>query len=139
MDTETGKIKITKYIAVDDCGTAINETVVDGQIHGGVVHGIGGSILERLVYDNEGRILTTNFMDYTIPTSTDCSEIEVHHVETPSTITLNGAKGVGESGTIAAYPAIFNALNDALAQLRDDAMLNNAPALPEVVFFALRG
>ncbi len=137
LDTETGKVRITKYVAVDDCGRVINEAIVDGQIHGGVVHGIGGSIFEQLVYDEEGRLLSSNFLDYTIPSSVDSPDIEVVHVETPSTIALNGAKGVGESGTIAAYPAVINALNDALSQVVPDMELNLAPATPEVVLSVL--
>ncbi len=138
LDVETGKIKIHKYIAVDDCGRPINETIVDGQIHGGVIHGIGGALLEEMKYDNEGHLLSTNFLDYTIPTSLESPDVDVFHVETPSEITLNGAKGVGESGTIAAYPAVFNALNDALSRLRKGPDINRAPATMESVIAVLR-
>ena len=138
LDVETGKVTIEKYVAVDDCGIAINEAIVDGQLHGGVVQGLGGALLERLDYDGEGRILSTNFMDYTIPTSLDCPNIDVLHVVTPSTISLNGAKGVGESGTIAAYPAIINALNDALTKVKHGAKLSIAPAFPEKVLDSVK-
>ncbi|MGI0078074.1 MAG: xanthine dehydrogenase family protein molybdopterin-binding subunit, partial [Nitrososphaerales archaeon] len=138
LDTETGKLGITKYVAVDDCGIVINEAIVDGQIHGGVVHGIGGSILEQLVYDEEAHLLSSNFLDYTIPSSLDSPNMEIFHLETPSTIALNGAKGVGESGTIAAYPAVINALNDAISQVVPGVELNSAPATPEVVLSVLK-
>ena len=138
LDPETGKIKFSKYVAVDDCGKVINEAIVQGQVHGGVVHGIGGSILEEIVYDDNGYLLTSNFLDYTIPSSMESPDIQVVSVETPSKITLNGAKGIGESGTIAAYPAVINALNDALSQINDKIVFNIAPATPEAVFSVIK-
>jgi carbon-monoxide dehydrogenase large subunit len=138
LDVETGRVRIEKYVVVDDCGRIIDEQIVEGQIHGGVAHGLGGSILEEIVYDDEGQPLTTNFLDYTIPTSFDIPPIEIGHVETPSTISLDGAKGVGESGTIAAYPAFFNALNDALFEAGCPGRLSVAPASPQDVWAALK-
>ena len=135
VDVETGKIEIEKYVVVDDCGKIINSTIVDGQIHGAVLHGIGGTLLEELVYDEEGQPLSTNLMSYLIPTASDSVRPEIFHVEFPSPLTLNGAKGVGETATIGAYPAIFNALDDALSQV--GASLNTAPATPESVFRAI--
>jgi len=132
LDRESGKIEIKRYVVVDDAGRVINKAIVDGQIHGGVVHGIGGAIYEELVFDSEGHLLTSSFMDYLIPSSMESPDIEVYHIETPSKITLNGARGVGESGTIAAYPAVFNALNDALSTI-GGSELNFAPATLEVV------
>jgi len=132
LDRESGKIEIKRYVAVDDAGRVINKAIVDGQIHGGVIHGIGGAIYEELLFDSEGHMLTSSFMDYLIPSSMESPDVEVYHVETPSMITLNGARGVGESGTIAAYPAVFNALNDALSAI-GDSELNFAPATPEVI------
>lgn len=138
IDRSTGKVKVKNYVAVDDCGVVINSTIVDGQLHGGIIHGIGGSLLERVTYDEEGQLLTTNFLDYTIPTALDIPEsIETEHVETPSPLTLNGAKGVGESGTIAAYPAVMNAINDAIRNVAK-AELNIAPAYPEDILKAIR-
>ncbi len=132
LDRETGKIAIKRYVAVDDAGRVINMAIVDGQIHGGVIHGIGGAIYEELVFDHEGHLLTSSFMDYLIPSSMESPDIEVYHIETPSKITLNGARGAGESGTIAAYPAVFNALNDALSAI-GGSEINFAPATPEIV------
>jgi aerobic carbon-monoxide dehydrogenase large subunit len=139
VDRETGKVKIKKYVAVDDCGVVINSTIVDGQLHGGVVHGIGGSLLEKVVYSEDGQVLTSSFLDYTICSSLDVPAIiETAHVETPSPLTLNGSKGVGEAGTVAAYPAIMNALNDAIRGSTRE-QLNIAPAFPEDVLRALNG
>ncbi len=135
VDVETGKIEIEKYVVVDDCGKIINSTIVDGQIQGAVMHGIGGALLEELAYDEQGGPLSTNLLSYLIPTSTDAVNPEIFHVEFPSPLTLNGAKGVGETGTIGAYPAIFNALDDALSQV--GASLNIAPVTPELAFRAI--
>ena len=137
LDVETCKVNITKYLVVEDCGRMINKAIVEGQLHGGVVHGIGGALLERLVYDNEGNPLASTFMDYNIPSALETPNIEIFHQETPSTITLNSAKGVGESGTIASYPAVINALNDALAQMGTGIEVSMAPATPDAIFSAL--
>jgi len=135
IDLETGKISIEKYIAVDDAGRVINHAIVNGQIHGGVIHGIGGAVFEELRFDDEGHPLVTNFMDYLIPSAVESPDMEIYHIETPSTITLDGARGVGESGTIAAYPVIFNALEDALREVGARGIAV-APATPELVRLA---
>jgi carbon-monoxide dehydrogenase large subunit len=138
LDVESGKIKIERYVAVDDVGRIINNAIVDGQIEGGVIHGVGGSLYEQMVFNEEGALLTSNLVDYLIPTSLDSPNIELFHVETPSTLTLNGAKGAGEGGTIAAYPAVINAVNDALAQLDPKLKLNMVPATPEEVVATIK-
>ena len=137
LDVELGKAKIVKYVVVEDCGRMINKTIVEGQLHGGVIHAVGGALFEKLAYDDQGNLLTSTLMDYSIPTSLDSPNIEVFHEVTPSTITLNGAKGVGESGTNAGYAAVMNALNDALSNVRPGAQVNVAPATPESIFAAL--
>ncbi len=134
LDRETGKIKIERYVAIDDVGRIVNEQIVEGQIEGGIIHGIGGSLYEHMVFGDQGDLLTSNFVDYLIPTSLDSPNIELFHVETPSTMTLNGAKGAGEGGTIAAYPAVINAVNDALSQINPKMELNMVPATPEAVY-----
>jgi carbon-monoxide dehydrogenase large subunit len=134
LDVELAKVKVVKYLVVEDCGRMINKTIVEGQLHGGVVHGIGGALLERLVYDEDGNLLNSLFTDYTIPTASDGLDIEVIHRETPSAVTLDGAKGVGESGTIGAYAAVMNALNDALYQIGVTGELNMAPAIADSIF-----
>ncbi len=136
IDLETGKLSIKRYVAVDDAGRVINRKIVDGQIHGGVIHGVGGALYEELRFDSDGRPLTTSFMDYLIPSAVESPDVEIHRIETPSTITLDGARGVGESGTIAAYPAIFNALDDALREVGARG-LDYAPATPEQIRAAL--
>jgi aerobic carbon-monoxide dehydrogenase large subunit len=140
LDVETGKVEIVKYSVAEDCGRIVNKAVVEGQIEGGVVHGVGGALLESLGYDDEGNLLTTTFMDYSIPTSQDSPDIEIFHRVTPSKITLNGAKGVGESGTIGSYAAVINAVNDAISQTLGEAKasVNVAPALPNYIYDALR-
>ena len=89
-----------RYVVVHDCGQMINPLIVDGQIHGGVAHGIGNAFYEQLVYDENGQLLTASFMDYLLPTALDVPDIEVGHVETPSPLNPLGIKGVGEAGAI---------------------------------------
>ena len=137
LDVELGKVKIVKYVVVEDCGRMINKTIVEGQLHGGVLHGVGGALLERLAYDDEGNLLSSTFMDYNIPTALDSPDIEVFHKTTPSTVALDGAKGVGESGTTASYAAVINALNDALSQAGIGTEMNMAPATPDAIFSIL--
>ena len=118
VDTDTGKIDWVKYLVVDDCGTIINPLLVDGQIHGGLAHGIGGAMLEEFVYDDEtGQLLTTSLMDYLLPSFTDVPEFEIHHMVTPSPHTEGGFKGMGESGKFPAAPVLANAVTDALSDL----------------------
>ena len=137
LDVELGKVKIVKYVVVEDCGRMINKAIVEGQLHGGVLHAVGGALFERLAYDEEGNLLSSTFMDYNIPTALDSPDVQVFHETTPSTVTLDGVKGVGESGTNGAYAAVINALNDALSQLGTGAEVNMVPATPDAVFRAL--
>ena len=116
VDLETGFVKIPRYVVVEDCGELINPAIVEGQIRGGVAQGVGAVLYERTAYDNDANLQAGTFMDYLIPTSMEIPEIEIHHVETPSTITAN-YRGVGEGGMIGAPPAITNAIEDALAHL----------------------
>jgi CO/xanthine dehydrogenase Mo-binding subunit len=135
LDVETGMVKIWKYIVVEDCGRMINKAVVEGQLQGGIVHGVGGSLLEELEYDKDGNILSTNFGDYQIPAAVDSPNVEIYHKVTPTTANLDGVKGVGESGTIGSYGAVLNAVNDAISQIRKEGQVNIAPALPEAIFW----
>lgn len=114
VDPETGQVAFQRYIVSEDCGVMINPMVVEGQIAGGVVQGLGGALLEEIVYDGEGNPLTTTFLDYLLPTAADVPFIEYGHIETPSG-TPGGHKGMGEGGAIGAPPAIINAVYDALA------------------------
>src|SRR5713101_4449272 len=117
VDPETGTVRILKYVAVDDCGTMINPMVVEGQIHGGIAHGIGNALLEEIVYDGAGQLVTGTLMDYALPRATDVPRLEVHHVVTPSPLNPLGVKGAGEGGTLPAPAAIANAVADALRPL----------------------
>lgn len=137
LDVELGKVRIAKYFVVEDCGRMINKTIVEGQLHGGVVHAVGGALFERLAYDSEGNLLSSTFMDYNIPTALDSPDVEVAHQVTPSTVTLTGVKGVGESGTNGAYAAVINAVNDAISQVKPGAEINVAPATPDAIFRVL--
>ena len=133
LDPELGAVRVVKYVVVEDCGRMINKTIVEGQLHGGVLHAIGGSLFEKLVHDDQGNLLTSTMMDYGIPTALDSPEVEVFHRVSPSTVTLDGVKGVGESGTNAGYAAVMNAINDALAQVRPGARVDVAPATPDAI------
>src|SRR5256885_2866664 len=109
VDTETGRVRVLKYVAVDDCGRLVNPALVDGQVRGGVAQGIGGALWEHCVYDDAGQLLTATLMDYAVPNAADLSPIEVHHLETPAPSIAGGYKGAGEGGTARAPAAIPNA------------------------------
>jgi carbon-monoxide dehydrogenase large subunit len=115
VDTETGEISIEKYVAVDDCGPQFNPLIVEGQVHGAVAQGIGEALYEYLEYDDKGTLVTGSLQDYALPKSIHVPELETESTVTPSPRTPTGAKGTGESGTIAAPVAIVNAVVDALA------------------------
>jgi aerobic carbon-monoxide dehydrogenase large subunit len=115
VDVGTGAVRIVRYVVQHDCGTMVNPTVVEGQIAGGVAQGIGGAFYERIVYDDGGQPLTTTFMDFLLPTSTDVPDIEIVHIETPSPLNPLGIKGVGEAGAIPVPALMAEAIDDALA------------------------
>lgn len=115
VDPETGDVKILRYVVVHDCGRVINPMVVDGQAHGGVACGIGGSLYEEIIYDEQGQLLTGTYMDYLLPTALEVPLVELEHVVTPSPINPLGVKGTGEGGTIPALAALADAIEDALA------------------------
>jgi carbon-monoxide dehydrogenase large subunit len=114
IDRETGAVRVLRYVAVDDCGTMINPMVVEGQVHGGIAHGLGNALLEEVVYDAAGQLLTGTLMDYALPRALDVPTLEVHHVVTPSPLNPLGVKGAGEGGTLPAPAAIANAVAHAL-------------------------
>jgi len=117
VDPETGKVQFERYVAVDDCGNVINPLLVDGQVHGGIAQGIGQALYEAAVYDEHGQLLTGSLMDYTVPKADDLPSFETDRTVTPSPVNPLGVKGVGEAGTIAATPAVVNAVLDALSPL----------------------
>jgi len=117
VDPETGGVRVLRYVVAHDCGRVINPMLVDGQIHGGVAHGIGNALFEDLPYSEEGQPLYASFMDYLLPTAAEVPSFEMTHMETPSPLNPAGIKGAGESGTIPAHHAIVAAVEDALAPL----------------------
>jgi carbon-monoxide dehydrogenase large subunit len=128
VDPTTGEVTILRYLVSEDCGVMINPNVVEGQIAGGVVQGIGAALYEHLPYDEEGNPLATTFVDYLLPTTTEVPEIEYGHVETPAVSNPGGHKGLGEGGAIGAPPAVINAVVDALAPL--GVVVNSQPLGP---------
>jgi carbon-monoxide dehydrogenase large subunit len=117
VDVETGNVDIVRYIAVDDCGPAINPMLIEGQVHGGAVAAIGQALYEQVVYNEDGQLVTGTFVDYALPTAAETPHFETDRTETPSPTNSLGVKGVGEAATIACSPAIVNAVVDALRPL----------------------
>jgi carbon-monoxide dehydrogenase large subunit len=137
IDRDSWVPRILRYIVSEDCGRMINPMVVEGQIFGGVVQGIGGVLLEDFVYDNEGNPLTTTFMDYLPPTTSEVPTIEVGHIETESTTNPGGFKGMGEGGAIGAHAAVANAIADALEPL--GVKVTRTPLGPGHIFALVEG
>ena len=131
VDILTGRVRLQRYVAADDCGTLLNPAIVEGQVRGGIAQGIGGALYEEIPYDATGQPLATTLMDYLVPAATELTDVEVHHLETPSPHTLSGAKGAGEGGTAGAPAAVMNAVNDALAPL--GVRVTEQPISPERV------
>jgi carbon-monoxide dehydrogenase large subunit len=136
VDRETGQVKIQKYVAVDDCGNQVNPLLVEGQVQGGITQSIGAALMERTVYDENGQLLTGEFMDYAIPRAEDSPEYVLGSTVTPSPSNPLGVKGVGEAGTIGATPAIANAVIDALSPLGVRHL--DIPFTPEQVWRAIQ-
>lgn len=114
VDPETGNVDVKRYVAVDDCGPAINPMLIDGQVHGGIVHSIGQALYEQIHYDEQGQLVTGTFVDYCLASAADVPSFETDRTETPSPVNELGVKGIGEAGTIAATAAVTNAVIDAL-------------------------
>jgi carbon-monoxide dehydrogenase large subunit len=136
VDPETGRVTLEKFLAAEDAGRIINPMIVDGQIHGGIAQGIGNALLEEIVYDATGNVLTTTLADFLPPTAREIPPIELHHLETMSEMTITRAKGVGEGGTIGAPAAVINAINDAISPF--EVEINEMPATPQRIRAALR-
>lgn len=136
VDTETGLATPLRHVAVDDCGRVLNPLVVAGQQHGGAVQGISQALWEQFVYDEQGTPLTSTFADYAMPTAADTIALEVSNTETPTPLNPLGAKGIGESATIGATPAVQNAVVDALRHLGVRHV--DLPCTPERVWRAMR-
>jgi len=137
VDKETGQVSIRRYVAVDDCGVQINPMIVEGQVHGGVLQGLAQAMLEQAVYDEHGNLLTSNFLEYLVPSSLEAPRIETDSTVTPSPHNPIGVKGVGETGAIASSQAFVNAVCDALAPY--GVVHIDMPVTPEKVWKAIHG
>jgi len=136
LDRGTGEVKVRRFVAVDDCGNIINPMIVDGQIHGGLAQGVGPALYEEISYDEDGNISGGSFLDYYVPTALECPNWETDKTVTPSPHHPFGAKGVGESATVGAPPAIANAVVDALSHLGVTHV--DIPITPEKVWQLLK-
>jgi carbon-monoxide dehydrogenase large subunit len=135
VDVETGFVKLLKHWAVEDCGRVINPKLVDEQIRGAIVQGIGGALFEECLYDDQGLMQNGSMADYLVPMAGEMPDIEVAHVETPTRSSILGAKGAGEAGTAGAPAAVVNAINNALRPLH--AQVWSQPVTPEKILKAL--
>jgi carbon-monoxide dehydrogenase large subunit len=136
VDIETGRVKLLRFVAVEDAGILINPMLADGQIVGGIAQGIGNALLEEIVYDGDGNILTASLADYLPPTAREVPFVEIVHLETVTDASITGAKGLGEGGAIGAPAAVINAICDALTPFGIE--LFEMPATPERIRAAVR-
>ena len=136
VDVETGVVKLKRYIACDDVGNVVNPMIVDGQVHGGVTHGIGQALMEGAIYDDEGQLVNGSYMDYAMPRADDLPSFETGRTVTPCPHNPLGAKGAGETGTIGSTPAVVNAVIDALWPLGVRHL--EMPLTPQRVWQAIR-
>jgi carbon-monoxide dehydrogenase large subunit len=128
VDIATGQVRVIRYGVVHDCGRVINPVIVEGQIQGGVAHGIGNALLERMVYDEHAQPLSANLADYMLPFATDVPRVKIQHLESLSPLNPLGVKGAGEGGTIPAPAAIIAAVEDALSPF--EITLEQTPITP---------
>jgi len=135
VDVDTGFIKLLKHWCVEDCGTIINPQLVDEQIRGGIVQGIGGALLEHCIYSPEGQLINGNMAEYLVPMASEMPDMAIAHVVTPTKTSELGAKGAGEAGTAGAPGAVMNAINDALRPFK--ARVTAQPVTPERILRAL--
>jgi carbon-monoxide dehydrogenase large subunit len=136
VDVDTGGVRLERFVAVEDAGRIINPLIADGQVHGGIAQGIGNALLEEIVYDALGNVLTATLADYLPPTVREVPPIELQHIETPAASSVTGAKGLGEGGAIGAPAAILNAVNDALSPFA--VSIDEMPATPQRIRAAIR-
>ncbi|WP_298871419.1 xanthine dehydrogenase family protein molybdopterin-binding subunit [uncultured Bradyrhizobium sp.] len=135
VDTDAGFVKLLRHWVVEDCGTIINPQLVDEQIRGGVVQGLGAALFEKCIYDERGQLTNANMADYLVPMSGEMPDIDVGHVVSPTRESELGAKGAGEAGTAGAAAAVTNAVNDALTPF--DTIITEIPLTPQVILTAL--
>ena len=134
--SQTGHVTLINYVSVTDCGRVVNPMLAEGQVHGGVVHGIGNALFEWMGYDADAQPVTVTLADYLLPSATDIPSLDVHLAEYPSTKNPLGVKGIGEAGTVPAAAAIMSAIEDAL---RDYAVrIGAAPISPPQLLQLIR-
>ncbi len=136
VDVETGKFKILRFLVVEDCGKIINPNVVDGQVHGGIAEGLGGAIFEEIPYSADGQPLSSNFLDYLLPSAVETPDIHVSHIETLSEQNPSQTKGLGEGGTIVSPATVANAVEDALTPF--SVKIRELPLKPELILKAIK-
>ena len=136
VDPETYAIEIVEYISVHDAGRILNPMLVEGQVYGATVHGIGGALYEEFRYDDNGQLTNASFMDYLCPTATESPTMSIDHLETPSPFSLLGAKGVGEGSSMSAPAALANAIADAVEPL--GVSISALPITPDTLFSAVQ-
>ena len=136
IDTDTGEVRLVDYIAVDDCGNQINPLIVEGQVHGGILQGVAQALWEEAIYDSDGQLRSTNFMDYLIPSAAETVQYTLDSTITPSGTNPMGVKGIGEAGTIGSAAAVVNAVVDALSPYGITDM--SMPATPMKVWRAIQ-
>ena len=137
IDRDTGKVRLARYLAVDDCGRVLNPMMVDGQRHGGIAQGVGQALFEEVLYDESGQLTTSTLGDYALPRAADFPYFELDMTETPTPRNPLGAKGIGEAGTIGSTPAIVNAVVDALSPFGVTNL--DMPARPEKIWRLMNG
>jgi len=136
VDSETGGVRLIRHVAVDDCGTVINPLLVEGQQHGGIAAGVGQALFEEVQFDEDGNPVTSNLLDYAMPTAAELPSFDVASTETPTPLNPLGAKGIGEAATVGSTPAVQNAVIDACAHLGVRHI--DLPCTPERVWRAMR-
>jgi carbon-monoxide dehydrogenase large subunit len=131
VDRETGGVRVERYQVVSDAGRLINPTIAEGQIVGGIAQGLGGALLEHLVYDDQGQLLSSSLLDYALPRATDIPTVDMQHIQIPSPLNPLGIKGLGEGGAVGAHAAVANAVADALLPL--GVTVRSSPLTPGAI------
>jgi carbon-monoxide dehydrogenase large subunit len=137
VDPDTGEARVVRYAVVNDAGRLINPSIVEGQIAGGIAQGLGGALMEELAYSMDGQLVSSTLMDYAVPNASDVPNVDVVHMETPSSLNPLGVKGLGEGGAIAGHAAVANAVADALAGL--GVRVTQTPLRAEAIQELIRG
>jgi carbon-monoxide dehydrogenase large subunit len=132
VDRETGAVRVDRYVVVSDAGLLINPTIAEGQIVGGVVQGLGGALLEELVYDDQAQLVSSSLLDYALPRARDVPYVEMVHLQIPTPLNPLGIKGLGEGGAVGAHAAVANAIADALLPL--GVKVRATPLTPGAIF-----